>query len=79
MKVTTIKEMILMLKTLFNIDFNKTPYHRLIDESVQAFNNNDLEGSNRLYIAADIKELLTDYISEREDRNFKINSLLELM
>ena len=74
-KKTQTKKMVTYLKSNYELDFDKLPSHRLKDEVAKASSNQ--EKAYKLDIASDIKELLEDRHSNFEDRDFRIDVLLE--
>ena len=72
---TQTKKMVTYLKSNYELDFDKLPLHRLKDEVVKASNNQ--EKAYKLDIAFDIKDLLEDRHANIEDRDFRIDALLE--
>jgi len=74
----TVKNLIETLKSNYDIDFNKTPYHRLKDKVEKACENGNYADSHKLDIASDVKELLSDHELNYEDKKFRISTLIEL-
>lgn len=77
-KTFTIKDLIESLKSNYDIDFNKTSFHRLKDKVEKAYENGNYADSHKLDIVADLKELLSDRELNYEDKKFRTSTLLEL-
>lgn len=70
-----VKKMATFLKSNYQLDFDQLPSRKLKDEVAKA--SNSVDKAYKLDIASDIKELLEDRHLNYEDRDFRIEALVE--
>lgn len=75
----TVKNLIDFLKSNFDLDFNKLSPNRFRDRAEKACENEDYSNSHKLDMTADVKEILSDYELNYEERKFRITTLIELI